>query len=103
MKTRKTYDPDFKEKAVSLCALRGIIKEVAEELGLRPDLLRRWKREFDQYQKNSFPGKGKAMMTDEQREIANLRKELTEMKMERDILKKAISIFSVSDRKSTNL
>ena len=43
------------------------------------------------------------MMTDEQREIANLRKELTEMKMERDILKKAISIFSVSDRKSTNL
>ena len=53
MKTRKTYDPDFKEKAVSLCALRGSIKEVAEELGLRPDLLRRWKREFDQYQKNS--------------------------------------------------
>ena len=73
MKTRKTYDPDFKEKAVSLCALRGSIKEVAEELGLRPDLLRRWKREFDQYQKNSFPGRGKAIMTDEQREIANLR------------------------------
>jgi hypothetical protein len=33
MKTRKTYDPDFKEKAISLCALRGSIKEVAEELG----------------------------------------------------------------------
>jgi transposase-like protein len=43
MKIRKTYDPDFKEKAVALCALRDSIKQVAEELGLQPDLLRRWR------------------------------------------------------------
>jgi transposase-like protein len=45
MKTRKTYDPDFKDKAVALCALRDSIKQVAEELGLQPDLVRRWKRQ----------------------------------------------------------
>jgi hypothetical protein len=43
MKTRKSYDPDFKEKAVALCGLRDSIKQVAEELGLQPDLLRRWR------------------------------------------------------------
>ena len=102
MKTRRNYDKDFKEKAVALSNVRGNNIEVAEELGIRPDLLSRWKREHKKYQKNSFPGKGLAKMTDEEKEIAKLRKELLEMKMERDILKKAISIFSVSDRKSTN-
>jgi transposase len=42
-------------------------------------------------------------MTDLERENARLQKELRDAKMERDILKKAISIFSVSDGKSTNL
>jgi len=103
MKTRKTYDRDFKEKAVALSNARGKTSEIAEELGIKPDLIRRWKREFEQYEKNSFPGNGKAKMTDQERELDNLRKELQEMRMERDILKKAIIIFSVSDRKSTNL
>ena len=103
MKTRKTYDREFKEKAVALSRVRGNITEIAEELGIKPDLIRRWKRESDQYTNNSFPGNGKPKMTDEEREVALLRKELQEMRMERDILKKAISIFSVSDRKSTNL
>jgi transposase len=103
MKTRKTYNKDFKEKAVALSEVRGNTSEVAEELGIRPEILRRWKREFKQLKNNSFPGNGKAKMTDEERELAQLRKELIETRMERDILKKAISIFSVSDRKSTNL
>ncbi len=42
-------------------------------------------------------------MTDQEREIARLERELRDAKMERDILKKAISIFSKSDGKSTNL
>lgn len=102
MKTRKHYSSEFKEKAVKLGNLRGNITEVAEELGIRSEILRRWIREFAKYDKNSFPGQGKPKMTDEEREFAQLRKELYEMKMERDILKKAISIFSVSDRKSIN-
>ena len=46
---------------------------------------------------------GNPKMTDLERENARLQKELREAKMERDILKKAISIFSANDKKSTNL
>ena len=103
MKTRRNYDQSFKEKAVALSTARGNIKEIAEELGIATDILRRWRREFSEFKNNSFPGQGNPKMTDEQRELSQLRRELQDMKMERDILKKAISIFSVSDRKSTNL
>ncbi|EID72445.1 transposase-like protein [Imtechella halotolerans K1] len=42
-------------------------------------------------------------MTDEEKEIARLKKALKEAELERDILKKAISIFSASDKKNTGL
>nr|WP_291785930.1 hypothetical protein [Maribacter sp.] len=44
--------------------------------------------------KNSFPGKGNPKLTDEQKEIAELKKKLRDTEIERDILKKAIAIFS---------
>ena len=53
-------------------------------------MLYRWLKELEQYGKNSFPGRGKPKMTDEEKEIARLQKALKEAKMERDILKKAI-------------
>lgn len=99
---RKKYDREFKQKAVELSYARGNAKEIAEELDILPELLYRWRREFQQYEHNSFPGKGKAKMTDLERENALLKKELRDAKMERDILKKAVSIFSRSDGKSTN-
>ena len=102
-KTRKTYDSSFKKKAVELGDLRGNIKQVAEELGIDPALIYRWKKEFEKYDHNSFPGRGKPKMTEEQKEVARLKAELKEAQLERDILKKAISIFSKSDKKSTGL
>lgn len=102
-KTRRKYAREFKIKAVELSYQRGDVREIAEELGIRSELLNRWRRENKDYATNSFPGNGSLKQTDEQRELSKLRKELSNMKMERDILKKAISIFSVSDGKSTNL
>jgi len=99
---RRTYDREFKQKAVELSFARGNAKEIAEELGIRPEILYRWRREYQKYENNSFPGKGKPKMTDLERENTRLTKELRDAKMERDILKKAISIFSRSDGKSTN-
>ena len=101
-KERQTYDKEFKQKAVELSFARGNAREIAEELGIRPELLYRWRRERQKYQNNSFPGKGRPKMTDLESEVARLRKELRDAKMERDILKKAVSIFSRSDGKSTN-
>jgi len=101
-KKRTNYDRDYKEKLVELSHARGNAKKVAEEYGIAPELLYRWRREVAKYDKNSFPGKGKPKLTDEEREIAELRKQLRDAEMERDILKKAISIFSKSDGKSTS-
>ena len=102
-KKRRKYDKQFKQKAVELSMARGNAREIAEELGISSEILYRWRREYQQYEKNSFPGKGIPKMTDQERQISRLKKELRDAKMERDILKKAISIFSKSDGKSTNL
>lgn len=101
-KQRRIYDVEFKKKAIELSYARGNVVEIADELGIRAELIYRWRREQKKYENNSFPGKGNPKMTDLERENARLRKELRDAKMERDILKKAISIFSVSDGKSTN-
>ena len=100
---RTHYAPGFKKKAVELSLARQEVRPVAEELGIKADLLYRWRREYESYQHNSFPGNGNPKQTDEQKEIARLKAELADAELERDILKKAISIFSKSDRKNTNL
>ncbi len=100
---RKKYDKEYKKKAVELSYARGNSSEIAEELGIDKALLYRWRKEFKQYETNSFPGHGNPKMTDLERENVRLHKELRDAKMEREILKKAISIFSVNDWKSTNL
>lgn len=100
-KSRRKFDSTFKRKAVELSYARGNTAEVAEELGINVNMLYRWRREFEQYQHNSFPGAGKAKMSDEEKEIARLKAELADTRLERDILKKAISIFSSSDKKSS--
>ena len=103
-KHRKYYDPEFKKMAVELVETSGkTATEVARELGVRPELVSRWRREYLANQTGSFSGHGNMNLTPEQREIAHLKKELREVKVERDILKKAVSIFSKSDGKSSDL
>ena len=99
----RQYSIEFKEKAVELSKARGNISAISKELGIPRSVLSRWCKESAIYGKNSFPGSGHPKMTDEQKEIAQLKKALREAQMEADILKKAISIFSVSDRKSSGL
>lgn len=101
--SRRKFDSSFKKKAVELSYARGNAAEVAEELDITPALLYRWRKEFKEYAHNSFPGQGKPKMTDEQKEIAELKRRLKDAELERDILKKAISIFSKSDKKSSGL
>ena len=99
--TRKIYSKEFKEKAVELANVRGNVQEIARELGIRAELIYRWRREMGANPSLAFGGKGKKQLTEEQKELARLRKKLADVEMERDILKKAVGIFSVSDRKST--
>lgn len=100
-KERRKFDKEFKLMAVNLCLSGRPTKEVGEELGIKPDLVRRWKREHKSYGENGFSGNGNANLTAEQKEISQLKKELREAQLERDILKKAVSIFSKGDNKYT--
>ena len=88
---------------VELSKNRENLSELAAELGIRPELISRWRKEFLNKGEGSFPGHGKPKHTPEEAEIARLKKQLRDVEMERDILKKAISIFSRGDGKSTGL
>jgi transposase len=86
---KRNYTPEFKQKAVELSYAKGSVIEVCRELDIPSSVLSRWRRESNIYGDNSFPGKGNPKLTDEQREIAELKKRLKDAEMERDILKKA--------------
>ena len=96
IKRRRKYDQDFKRNAVLLCSEPGrTVVEVAENLGIAKDLLYRWRREYHLSNgKLAFPGNGNEALTEEQERIRELEKKLRETEMERDILKKAMAIFS---------
>ena len=101
--SRRKFTASFKLNAIKLGEEKGNVAQAARELGVKPSLIHRWKREQQEFSHNSFPGHGKVKMTDEQREISELKKALREAQMEAEILKKAISIFSKSDKKNLDL
>lgn len=96
-KERTHYSRDFKIKAVELSNQRGSLTDVASELGISRDTLKRWKKDFKIGKFDSINGNVKVRSKEEE-EILRLKKELYEIKLERDILKKAVSIFSKSNR-----
>lgn len=99
-KVRKYYDPEFKRMAVELSESSSkTTSEVARELEVAPDLVCRWVRESKAENKACFSGQGNKNLSPEQRELYELKKRFREVELERDILKKAVSIFSASDRK----
>lgn len=98
---RRTYDQAFKKMVVELHLSGKSTRTISEELGIGNDLVRRWTREFNAQGAKSFPGNGKQHLSEEQKEIIALKKALADAQMERDILKKAESIFSRGDSKYT--
>jgi len=101
--SRRKFTASFKLNAIKLGEEKENVAQAARELGVKASLIHRWKREQEEFSHNSFPGHGKIKMTDEQREIAKLKKDLREAKMEPEILKKAISIFSTSGKRNLAL
>ena len=95
---RKINDAAFKIRAVELSNDRSNLSELARELGIKVSLLYKWRKEYQQFGTGSFPGNGNLKLTPEQERIHELEKKLKDAELERDILKKAISIFSKSDR-----
>jgi transposase len=97
----RVFDDEFKKMAVELSRLKASVKEAAEELGLDASRLSKWRNN------PAFNG-GKVMMdkpglSEEQQEIRRLKKALKNAELERDILKKAVGIFSKGDGGYTDL
>lgn len=99
--TRRQYDEEFKKMALELADAKGSLKITAEELGITPQILTRWRRERATTQ--GVGNGSRAHISQEQQEISLLKKQLKQAELERDILKKAVGIFSRSDGKYSDL
>jgi transposase len=94
---RRTFNHEFKVEAVRAIADgKKTARQVARELGVRADLILRWRRELEG---RPGPGasNGSAVMSQDE-EIRQLRQELARVTEERDILKKATAFFAKESR-----
>jgi transposase len=93
VQSRRVYTKEFKEETVQLVLHRGLtVSHVSKDLGIGTETIYRWIRKYKSDPINSFPGKGN--LSAEDAKIRKLERELADVKEERDILKKAINIFS---------
>jgi transposase len=91
--TRRTFSREFILEAIRLSSEPGhSIRETAQSLGIHENLLYKWRRMYENDPANAFPGQGHMKPKDE--ELFKLKKELERVTRERDILKKAVAIFS---------
>jgi transposase len=97
-KQRLHFDKAFKENAVKLSLERKNVSELAQELGIKPFLLYRWRKELEEKGDSSFSGNGIQSLSEESKRIVELEKRLNDAEIERDILKKALGIISRSGR-----
>ena len=93
MDNQKKYDREFKLNAVKLYQESGkSLSEVSNNLGVPLTTLAGWVKQCKEHGEKSFVGSGLVMPCNE--ELFRLRRELADTKQERDILKKAVAIFS---------
>jgi transposase len=90
---RRVYDQEFKKEAVRLFLKKERpASEIAKDLGISQWALYQWNQQYQQDPENAFPGKGHLKPEDEA--MRRLQRENAILKEERDILKKALAIFS---------
>jgi len=90
---RRKYDRAFKYEAVKLVTEGGrSVAEAARNLGIHENLLHKWKKQYLEDTEHAFPGKGHLKPQDEA--VRRLQRQLADVREERDILKKALAIFS---------
>ena len=91
-KVRRQYDADFKRTAAELyLSGKKSLAQISSDLGVPDSSLFNWVAEYRQRGDDSFKPK---QLNAHEREMMALKRELADVRMERDILKKAIAIFS---------
>jgi transposase len=98
---KRTYTRAFKLPALALAKSgQKSINEIERDLGITPGLLDKWKARMKVDGQQAFPGKGR--LKEDEELIRRLKREVELLRQERDILKKALAIFSVSTQRPTN-
>ncbi len=91
MATRKLYAREFKLETVKLVTEQGLSRaQVARDMGIDVQTLRKWIKQFATNGEQAFPGQGHPRDD----EVIRLRRENEQLRQERDLLKKALGIFS---------
>ena len=99
MRRRRVFDDAFKLMAIELAETKGSLSAAADELGLDPGRSSKWRARFKKPDlRQKVDG-----LTEEQKRIRQLEKELREVKLEHEILKKAVRIFSRGERNGSDL
>ncbi|KIE42635.1 transposase [Geobacter anodireducens] len=89
----RRYDSDFKREAVRMVVEDGLgVREVERSLGITHGVLKGWVQKHRDHQDAAFVGRVAAESPEA--ELKRLRKENERLQRERDILKKAVAIFS---------
>lgn len=101
MGERRTFTKEYKVEAVSLVQQGDRpLSQIARELGIRADLLRKWQRQLEQgpgcEAGDVFPGQGRLPSAEE--EVRRLRREVETLRQERDFLKRAAAYFAKESR-----
>jgi transposase len=90
---RRQFTREFKLEAVRLVKQGQSVSSVATALGIRPAMVRNWKRQVEGGgEKEIFRGHGR--VTSQEEELRRLRRELARVTEERDFLKKAAAYFA---------
>jgi transposase len=90
---RRRFNREFKIETVKLVTgSDNSVPQIAVDMGIHPNTLYRWVQQYSEKPQEAFPGTGH--MTSEGETIRQLKRENERLKMERDILKKAMAIFS---------
>ena len=90
---RRKFTREYKLEAVKLIKERGVaVSQASQDLGVHQTVLRSWLKAYGDDPVQAFPGHGQ--LKPEQAEIARLKREVTKLKAERDILKKAAAYFA---------
>ena len=96
-KRRRQYTREFKVEAAKLSYnSEKPVEQIAKDLGVSQSSLNRWRSEYRADPDQAFPGQGQMKERDE--EVAQLKKELRQAQLENEILKKAVAIFTQSQR-----
>lgn len=95
------YTKEFRQEAVKLVTDAGLsIPEAGRRLSLAPSTIGNWVKAH-KFGRLAEIGKDQKPLSDKDMEIARLKRELAEMKMERDILKKAAAYFAKESQRGT--